>query len=73
MTLADDVDLEEYVMSKVATNHKSQLKSRINLFIQSAQDELSGADIKAICTEAGLLALRERRMKVGFLTSRLYH
>jgi len=26
--------------------------------------ELSGADIKAICTEAGLLALRERRMKV---------
>merc|ERR1719194_361682 len=43
MTLADDVDLEEYVMSK---------------------DELSGADIKAICTEAGLLALRERRMKV---------
>merc|ERR1719382_2069495 len=43
MTLADDVDLEEYVMSK---------------------DDLSGADIKAICTEAGLLALRERRMKV---------
>ena len=28
MTLADDVDLEEYVMSKVSTNHKSQLKSR---------------------------------------------
>ena len=27
-------------------------------------DDLSGADIKAICTEAGLLALRERRMKV---------
>ncbi|VVT49467.1 uncharacterized protein SAPINGB_P002284 [Magnusiomyces paraingens] len=30
----------------------------------SAKDDLSGADIKAICTEAGLLALRERRMKV---------
>eukprot|EP00004_Rigifila_ramosa_P024246 TRINITY_DN696_c0_g1_i1.p1 TRINITY_DN696_c0_g1~~TRINITY_DN696_c0_g1_i1.p1 ORF type:complete len:443 (-),score=143.42 TRINITY_DN696_c0_g1_i1:75-1382(-) len=30
----------------------------------SSRDELSGADIKAICTEAGLLALRERRMKV---------
>jgi len=29
-----------------------------------AKDELSGADIKAICTEAGLLALRERRMRV---------
>ncbi|GAB5590642.1 ATPase of 26S proteasome regulatory subunit 4 [Umbelopsis nana] len=43
MTLADDVDMEEFVMSK---------------------DDLSGADIKAICTEAGLLALRERRMKV---------
>mmetsp|Transcript_17663 Transcript_17663/g.47554 ORF Transcript_17663/g.47554 Transcript_17663/m.47554 type:complete len:443 (-) Transcript_17663:1114-2442(-) len=44
MTLADDVNLEEFVMSK---------------------DELSGADIKAVCTEAGLLALRERRMKVS--------
>lgn len=44
MTLADDVNLEEFVMTK---------------------DEFSGADIKAICTEAGLLALRERRMKVN--------
>ncbi|TDH73405.1 hypothetical protein CCR75_008919 [Bremia lactucae] len=43
MSLAKDVDLEEFVMSK---------------------DELSGADIKAVCTEAGLLALRERRMRV---------
>merc|ERR1711939_1233344 len=43
MTLSEDVNLEEYIMSK---------------------DDLSGADIKAICTEAGLLALRERRMKV---------
>jgi len=43
MSLGDDVNLEEFVMSK---------------------DELSGADIKAMCTEAGLLALRERRMKV---------
>uniref|UniRef100_A0A915IBI3 AAA+ ATPase domain-containing protein n=2 Tax=Romanomermis culicivorax TaxID=13658 RepID=A0A915IBI3_ROMCU len=43
MTMAQDVNLEEFVMSK---------------------DDLSGADIKAICTEAGLLALRERRMKV---------
>ena len=43
MTLAEDVNLEEFVMSK---------------------DELSGADIKAVCTEAGLLALRERRMRV---------
>lgn len=47
MTLADDVNLEEFVMTK---------------------DEFSGADIKAICTEAGLLALRERRMKVSLNT-----
>lgn len=32
-------------------------------FVHS-KDELSGADIKAVCTEAGLLALRERRMRV---------
>lgn len=43
MTLAEDLDLEEYI---------------------TAKDDLSGADIKAICTEAGLMALRERRMKV---------
>lgn len=43
MSLADDVNVEEFVMAK---------------------DELSGADIKAMCTEAGLLALRERRMCV---------
>merc|ERR1712037_285752 len=43
MTLADDVNIEEYIISK---------------------DDLSGADIKAICTEAGLMALRERRMRV---------
>jgi 26S proteasome regulatory subunit T2 len=29
-----------------------------------SKEELSGADIKAICSEAGLLALRERRMRV---------
>ena len=43
MSLADDVDLEEIIMSK---------------------DDLTGADIKALCSESGLLALRERRMKV---------
>jgi len=31
----------------------------------NAKDDLSGADIKAVCTESGLLALRERRMKVN--------
>jgi len=32
--------------------------------IVSEKDDLTGADIKAVCTEAGLYALRERRMKV---------
>lgn len=43
----------------------------------SLQDELSGADIKAVCTEAGLLALRERRMRVtqvgGWMCWRPFH
>ncbi|CAG9462510.1 unnamed protein product [Pedinophyceae sp. YPF-701] len=41
------------------------LGADVNLeeFVMS-KDELSGADVKAVCTEAGLLALRERRMRV---------
>ena len=35
-----------------------------------AKDELSGADIKAMCTEAGLIALRERRMRVSMVDFR---
>lgn len=31
----------------------------------NTKDELTGADVKAMCTEAGLLALRERRMKIS--------
>ena len=37
------------------------------------KDDLSGADIKSLTTEAGLLALRERRMRVtkkDFITAR---
>jgi len=44
MSLAEDVDLDEFISQK---------------------DDLSGADIKAICSEAGLMALRERRMMVS--------
>ncbi|MBA0790976.1 hypothetical protein Gohar_015587, partial [Gossypium harknessii] len=47
MTLADDVNLEEFVMTN---------------------DEFSGADIKALCIETGLLTLRERRMKVRLVS-----
>ena len=43
MSLAEDVNLEEFIMSK---------------------DDLTGADIKALSSESGLIALRERRMKV---------
>ncbi len=32
--------------------------------VVNTKESLTGADIKAICTEAGLLALSERRMKV---------
>ena len=63
MTLAEDVDLEEYIMSKVWLTTENQFYDKSMSVIQ-LQDDLSGADIKAICTEAGLLALRERRMKV---------
>ena len=44
MSLAEDVELDEFVNQK---------------------DDLSGADIRAICSEAGLMALRERRMRVN--------
>lgn len=32
--------------------------------IVNTKESLTGADVKAMCTEAGLLALRERWMKV---------
>ena len=63
MTLSTDVDLEEYIMSKVKKLHIFNC-DYILIHCSYSQDDLSGADIKAICTEAGLLALRERRMKV---------
>ena len=45
---------------------KMNLSDDVNIeeFVM-AKDDLSGADIKAMCTEAGLIALRERRMKVA--------
>ncbi|KAI7355432.1 hypothetical protein KC336_g22278 [Hortaea werneckii] len=36
----------------------------------SQKDELSGADIRAICSEAGMMALRERRMRVNMVDFR---
>jgi 26S proteasome regulatory subunit T2 len=47
--------------------HTSKMSLSDDVDLESmvmAKDDLSGADIKAIATEAGLLALRERRMRV---------
>ena len=33
-------------------------------FLASLTDGLSGADLKAVCTEAGMFAIREKRDKV---------
>ncbi|ODV86119.1 hypothetical protein CANARDRAFT_231441 [[Candida] arabinofermentans NRRL YB-2248] len=52
---------------KILTIHTSKMNIApdVNLDeLVGTKDDLSGADIKAICTEAGLLALRERRMQV---------
>ncbi|CCF58841.1 hypothetical protein KAFR_0F02440 [Kazachstania africana CBS 2517] len=44
---------------------KMNLSSDVDLEkLVTSKDDLSGADIQAMCTEAGLLALRERRMQV---------
>lgn len=45
--------------SKMSLNEDVDLEEFV-----TTKDDLSGADIKAVCTEAGLLALRERRMRV---------
>jgi 26S proteasome regulatory subunit T2 len=49
---------------KIHTNRMSMSRDVDLEELVLAKDELSGADIKAICSEAGMLALRERRMKV---------
>lgn len=54
-------------LKKIMSIHTSKmtLSEDVNLDeIVGTKDDLTGADMKAICTEAGLLALRERRMKV---------
>jgi len=59
---------DEKTKRKIFSIHtgKMNLADDVNLeeFIM-ARDELSGADIKAMCSESGLIALRERRMKVS--------
>lgn len=52
---------------KIFQIHTSKMTLGTNVNVDeiiTSKDDLSGADIKAVCTEAGLLALRERRMKI---------
>jgi 26S proteasome regulatory subunit T2 len=52
--------------SKMSLNDDVDLDEFIN-----QKDDLSGADIKAICSESGLMALRERRMRVQMADFRM--
>lgn len=57
---------DEKTKRRIFGIHTARMQlENVNLeeFIE-AKDDLSGADVKAVCTEAGLLALRDRRMRV---------
>lgn len=59
--------ITENTKRKIFTLHTSKMSLSSDVELEefiNQKDDLSGADIKAICTEAGLLALRERRMRV---------
>ncbi|KAG9247054.1 P-loop containing nucleoside triphosphate hydrolase protein [Calycina marina] len=58
---------DQHTKRKIFTLHTSKMSLNEDVDLEefiSQKDDLSGADIKAICSEAGLLALRERRMRV---------
>jgi len=58
---------DEKTKRRIFNIHTSKMTLSDDVSVEEyimSKDELSGADIKAMCTEAGLLALRERRMKV---------
>lgn len=66
MTLSTDVNLEELIMSKddlSGADIKVILKKN-NLTFKFFKHKNNFTQKKAICTESGLMALRERRMKV---------
>ena len=57
----------ENTKRKIFTLHTSKMSLSDDVDLEefiTQKDDLSGADIKAICSEAGLMALRERRMRV---------
>ena len=52
---------------KIFSIHTKKMTLAVDVIFEeliTSKDDMSGADLKAMCTEAGLLALRERRMKV---------
>lgn len=58
---------DEKTKRKIFSIHTSRMNMSTDVNLEEfvmARDELSGADIKAMCSESGLIALRERRMKV---------
>ncbi|KAF2630375.1 26S protease-like protein regulatory subunit 4 [Macroventuria anomochaeta] len=58
---------DQHTKKKIFTLHTSKMSLNEDVDLDefiNQKDDLSGADIKAICSEAGLLALRERRMRV---------
>lgn len=58
---------DEKTKRRIFNIHTSRMAMADDVDLEAlimAKEELSGADIKAICTEAGLLALRDRRTKV---------
>ncbi|KAL9111108.1 MAG: hypothetical protein Q9227_004371 [Pyrenula ochraceoflavens] len=58
---------DQNTKKKIFTLHTSKMSLGDDVDLDefiNQKDDLSGADIKAICSEAGLMALRERRMRV---------
>jgi len=59
---------DQVTKRKIFTLHTSKMNLAEGVDLEEfigQKDDLSGADIRAICSEAGLLALRERRMRVN--------
>ena len=62
MTLAEDVALDEFVMAKDEMSG-ADIKVYGLCYVVNCKPYFC-FELQAVCTEAGLLALRERRMKV---------
>ncbi|KAI5186947.1 26S proteasome regulatory subunit T2 [Nematocida homosporus] len=58
-----DIQTKRKIFS-IHTNRMTLAKDVVLNDMIGTNEDLSGADIKAICTEAGMLALRERRKQV---------